>query len=130
MANVLADDLDNTVSTDDTPVLTWQFSFGPANKQTTYEIDLTEANYTKLEDALRPFINAGRTPETNSTSRTRSVRAAAAAKPSQDTKAIREWAQKNNVTFPGADGKPKKVGDKGRLHESVIAAWEAREDAS
>lgn len=129
MANVLADDLDNTVSTDDTPVLTWQFSFGPANKQTTYEIDLTEANYTKLEDALRPFINAGRAPETAPAARTRAARAAAA-KPAHDTKAIREWAQKNNKTFPGPDGKPKKVGDKGRLHESIIAAWEEAQKAS
>ena len=129
MANVLADDLDQTVSTDATPVLTWQFSFGAPNRQSTYEIDLTEANYQKLEDALRPFIDAGRAAQPSS-GRTGAVRSAAAKKSGHDTKAIREWAQQNNVTFPGPDGKAKKVGDKGRLHESVIAAWEEAQKAS
>lgn len=53
---ILADDLDDTESTEENPVLTWQFSFGPRNQQQTYSIDLTEANYAQLTEALDKFV--------------------------------------------------------------------------
>lgn len=52
---ILADDLDGTESTEDNPVLTWQFSVGPRNQQETYTIDLTEKNYEGLREALNPY---------------------------------------------------------------------------
>lgn len=123
MANVLADDLDQTVSTEQTPVLTWQFSFGAPNRQTTYEIDLTEANFAKLEDALRPFIDVARAVQ-HPTPTTRAARSSAAKSSSIEThgfdpKDVRAWAIKNKQQNDNG----KAVGERGRLSQSVYDAY-------
>ena len=83
---------------------------------TTYEIDLSEANMEKLDQALRPFISAGRRVSggrSSSVSR-RSSGAPKKTDPEQ-LKAIRQWAKDNG----------QKVSDRGRISADVVAAYEA-----
>lgn len=102
----LIDDLDQT--TIEGAGGTHTFSFDG----TAYEIDLSEANAEKLRLALEPYIQAGR----------RAGRPAAAKAPStargrvrtqDETNAIRDWARANGY----------KVSDRGRIAESVVAAY-------
>jgi hypothetical protein len=75
-----------------------------------YEIDLTEANATKLRDALAPFIKGGR-----STGTTRAPRARDGRNSSGDLAAIRSWANANGYT----------VGDRGRIPAAVRDAYDS-----
>src|SRR3954466_5207018 len=79
----------------------------------TYEIDLSEANVEKFDEALRPFISAGRKVSSGRVSR-RSARATTKTDPEQ-LKAIRKWAKENG----------EKVSDRGRISAAVVAAYEA-----
>ena len=83
---------------------------------TTYEIDLSDANVQTLDEALRPFISAGRKVSggrSGSGSR-RSSGATTKTDPEQ-LKAIRTWAKDNGH----------KVSDRGRISAEVVAAYEA-----
>jgi Lsr2 len=85
-----------------------------------YEIDLTDDNFKRLQDALAEFIAAAR-PVTSSSKakRSSSARKPASGKSrSKDdgrAKAIRAWARDNGY----------KVSTKGRIAPDVIAAYEA-----
>lgn len=70
-----------------------------------YEIDLTETNAQKLNEALAPYIAAARRIDT------RRAAAAAAAKP--DLPAIRAWAKEHGV----------KVSERGRVSKEVQDAY-------
>lgn len=78
-----------------------------------YEIDLSSANVEKLEEALRPFIAAGRSLSTGATADRSSARRSSGAK--RDLAAIRTWAGENGFT----------VSTRGRIPEHVLAAYEA-----
>lgn len=77
-----------------------------------YSIDLNEDNFTKLNQALEPFISQGRKLRASEIRKTRSGRKAA--KNSRNA-AVRTWAQNN-----GHD-----IGDRGRIPADIHAAYEA-----
>lgn len=111
MARVLVDDLDQTVHTEETPVHSWHFAFGPAGEMTTYTVDLTEKNYEKLVSALQPFIDIAGTEEVKRDAPLGVARRVSAGK--GRTKEIREWARANGH----------EVSDRGRIPESVQEAY-------
>ena len=116
MANVLADDFDQTVHTDDKPVLPWTFTYGPRNKPERYEIDLTEENYQKLVDALAPFVEVAREVEDDPKPPKGVSRARSSSRTSPDElNKIREWARANGH----------EVSDRGRISGKVMEAYEA-----
>lgn len=78
-----------------------------------YRLHLSEKSLKALNEALAPFVeNAEQDTQKN-----------APRKPTNDrarVKAIREWAQKNNIQF---NGKP--LGDRGRIPEDIVEQYEA-----
>ena len=75
-----------------------------------YEIDLTDASFTDLRAALRPYLRAarvvgGKAPVTKPRNRS--------ALPGSDAAAIRAWAR--SVGLPTTD--------RGRVHPDLRAAW-------
>jgi hypothetical protein len=104
----LVDDLDGSQSDDINTV-----TFGLDGVE--YEIDLTEANATRLRDVLGAFVAAarrtgGRVKRGTATSRP-GVRPPANR---EQTKAVREWAWKNGY----------ELAERGRIPGSVLAAYE------
>lgn len=79
-----------------------------------YEIDLGPENLAKLEAALEPFIRAGRRVSAGAPKR-QGKRAEKKPSAGRDLAAIREWAKDNGYA----------VGDRGRIPQQVIAAFEA-----
>lgn len=76
---------------------------------TNYEIDLSEANASKLRDALSPYISSARKAK-------RSRRAATQRSGGRgDTSAIREWARSQGL----------KVSDRGRIPADIMAKYDA-----
>ncbi len=78
-----------------------------------YEIDLAPENSAKLEEALAPFIKAGRRVGGASRGASASKRRPASR---SDLGAVREWAQANGY----------KVGDRGRIPADVLEAYAQR----
>ncbi|MFK0231206.1 Lsr2 family protein [Streptomyces sp. NPDC090303] len=102
---LLTDDLDG-VEADET------VTFALDGK--TYEIDLSDANATKLRDILSPYVDAGRkTGRIASSGRVRSIASKAAAGSSSDTAAIRAWAKENGF----------EVNERGRVPADIKAAY-------
>lgn len=73
-----------------------------------YEIDLNSENATKLRDALRPYVSAGRRASAKN-----GRNAATTTRPSRsgnpETPKIRAWAKEQGL----------KVSDRGRIHQDV-----------
>jgi hypothetical protein len=116
MAQVLADDLDRTVDSEETPVLPWTFSFGPTRSPERYEIDLTEENFQKLKDALAPFVDVAR-QVTSAPQAPRSIAMAGSRSGTdkEELAKIREWARANGH----------EVSDRGRISQTVRDAYAA-----
>jgi len=76
---------------------------------TTYEIDLSEKNATKMRDALAPFVGSAR--KAGGTKRRR-ARATSNRERSAD---IRSWAKERGI----------KVNERGRIPANVVAQYEA-----
>lgn len=83
--------------------------FGWNSRQ--YEIDLGDKNRQRLEDALRPFVDAARESTRDRRKRAPGPRS------SSNLAAIREWAKSN-----GYD-----VSDRGRVPAAVRDAYEAKD---
>lgn len=73
-----------------------------------YEIDLSAENAAALQEALAPFVKAGRRQGGSGTPRRRSS--------SRDLDAIRAWARENGY----------EVADRGRISADVEKAYNAR----
>lgn len=122
MANVLVDDLDNTVHNPNAgvEVLTWNFAFGPDDNMKTYCIDLTTGNYAALEKALQPFIAVASEKKRSAPQATR-TKAKTSAKPQGATKQgtpmleVRQWLRDQ-----GVEG----VSDRGALKKEWKAKWD------
>lgn len=117
---VLLDDYDGTELPDDTKPL--RVVVGNAE----YEVYLSEENSAKFEEAIKPFIENAERVEQSST-RTQATRAAASGSKAADrerNRKAREWARSTGFEYPGADGKMRTLGDRGRVPEEVIKAWE------
>ena len=85
---------------------------------TDYEIDLTDASFRELKDALKPFIKAGRTSGGAAPRATRAParrRGRAAAKAPSDAALVRAWARSKGM----------QVTERGRVAPDLRAAWEA-----
>lgn len=76
-----------------------------------YEIELSEANETKLREALNPFLEAGRKQPQNP-ARTRAS-ASRSAQSREDLKKVREWARENGYS----------VNERGRIPNSILEAY-------
>lgn len=73
-----------------------------------YEIDLSSANATKLRDAMRPYVTAGRRATAKSgRSTTATTRPSRSGNP--ETPKIRAWAKKKGL----------QVSDRGRIHQDI-----------
>jgi len=102
----LVDDLDGSPADEKV-----RFALGGSQ----YEIDLSRDNAAKLRAALKPYIDAARPPGLAS----RTVPRAATAKRASsgasalgiDPKAVRVWADENNVEVPSRGRIPKPVLD-------------------
>jgi hypothetical protein len=98
---VITDDLDGSPGAE-----TATFSFGGQN----YEIDLSPANLARLEESLRPFMDAGRR-----TTRSKPSRAARANGDRTDRAAVRAWAAEQGL----------QVSERGRISAEVMSKYEA-----
>jgi Lsr2 len=79
-----------------------------------YEIDLSSKNAAKLRQVLGPYVNAGRKVSRAAASQPRR-RGVAAVSDRAQNKAIREWAR----------SKKKKISDRGRIPEEIVAEYHA-----
>jgi len=81
------------------------------------ELDLSEGNYDMLQQALAPYLAAGRKTKTSSAGSRRSSSAPAptAAGKQQDTQAIREWAEANGH----------QINSRGRVKKEIVEAYQA-----
>lgn len=111
---VLVDDYDGAELPEDTRPVKLSVD------RTSYNLYLSDANRDKLLAALEPFVKDAET--SSSTGR----RTAGSPKANQDRmRAVREWAQANNVTYTDAQGNEKTLGDRGRIPQEVLDAYEA-----
>ena len=83
---------------------------------TSYQIDLSKNNASKLRDALAIYVANGRRSSRGPGRPTGSRRGRGARSDREQTQAIREWARKNGH----------KVGEKGRIPASVLEAYNAK----
>jgi len=80
------------------------------------ELDLSQANYDTLQEALAPYLAAGRkTRSSSASSRRSSASASTGAGKQQDTQAIREWAEANGH----------QVSSRGRVKKEIVDAYQA-----
>ncbi len=79
-----------------------------------YEIDLSAANAAKLRQALDPYVKAGTRIGRVST-RGQARRRASQPVDRAQNRAIREWARARN----------KKISDRGRIPEEIVAEYHA-----
>jgi len=111
---VLIDDHDGKELPEDTAPL--RLAVG----KTTYNLYLSDANQEKLMKALEPFITGAETVEPMRLTPSRTA-------PKSDKnklKAVREWAQATGYKFKGADGELRTLGDRGRIPDEVVKAYE------
>lgn len=101
MSVIITDDLDGSSGAE-----TATFSFGGQN----YEIDLSAANLARLEESLRPFMDAGRR-----TARSKPSRTARANGDRIDRSAVRAWAAEQGL----------QVSERGRISAEVMSKYEA-----
>ncbi|MEN2738923.1 Lsr2 family protein [Microbacterium sp. X-17] len=98
------DDLDGTPLED---VATITFSL----ERKSYEIDLSDANKVKLEEALAPFIKVARSTGIAAAGRSSAPRKTS----SRDLADVRSWAARNGH----------EVSTRGRVPASVLEAYDA-----
>ncbi|MFI9561017.1 Lsr2 family protein [Nonomuraea endophytica] len=94
---------------------TYRFGWG----NDTFEIDLADANYAKLEKALAPFINAARLVRAPAAGRGRAGRRVVLGESRKMTREqsaeIRQWAKEQGLP----------VSERGRIASTVIEKYEA-----
>ncbi|WP_412162280.1 histone-like nucleoid-structuring protein Lsr2 [Curtobacterium flaccumfaciens] len=109
---IITDDLDGKPDAS-----TRIFAFGGQ----TFEIDLTDANYDKLEGALAPFIDAARPAKGDPITRLQNNRTARKGRANAEwLKNVRAWAKEN-----GHD-----ISDRGRIPDAVQDAYRAAGEPS
>ncbi|WP_369696592.1 Lsr2 family protein [Nocardiopsis listeri] len=83
-----------------------------------YEIDLSEANETKLREALTPFLEAGR-KQRDTPARSRASTAARSIQSREEIQRIRTWAKENG--YP--------INERGRIPHSILEAYRSGRSA-
>ncbi len=115
---VLVDDYDGKELPEDTQPV--NLSLG----RTTYNLYLSEGNHGKLMEALEPFIKDA---ETTASAPASAPRVSTAKADRDHLKQVRAWAIANKVTYKGADGEERTLGDRGRIPQELIDAYEEAE---
>jgi Lsr2 len=100
---VVTDDLDGSPGAE-----TARFSFGGQG----YEIDLSPANLVRLQETLRPYLDAARRAARPGPARTARTGAAA---PGIDRAAVRAWAAAQGLQVSG----------RGRISSEVLNKYQA-----
>lgn len=118
---VLLDDFDGSPLPDDTQPV--RVSIGSR----AYNLYLSEENWAKFEAAVAPFIEGAESA--TESQRTQTLRTAATStrtsKAEKDRlKKVREWARTTGFKYRGADGQMRTLGERGRIPDEVIKAWE------
>jgi hypothetical protein len=99
---IVTDDLDGSENAE-----TVSFGFNGV----TYEVDLGKKNQARLEQALAPFIKAGRRAPGAGRRRT----ASRAGRPSVDRTAVRAWARTAGL----------KISERGRISADIMRQYDA-----
>ncbi len=102
----LVDDLDGSTA-DRTVTFGWD--------GVTFEIDLSKKNIAALDDALKPYVSAGRRVR-SAGGRPRGVGRRSGGAKRAGTPDIRDWARANGNV----------ISDRGRIPVAVVEAYEAR----
>lgn len=113
---VLVDDLDGTELPEDTAPIT--LSLG----RSTYNLYLSDKNHGKLMDALTPFIENAEA--VNTSARIGRSAAAQGLANKDKLKKVREWAQSTGYKYKNAKGEEVTLGDRGRIPQEVIDAYD------
>lgn len=100
----ITDDLDGTPLGDDALYAGTEFSLNGQR----FRIDLSEANYERLHQALQPFISVSEKVKTSPAPNKTSLGPAGS-----PTAAVRDWARQNGYT----------VSDRGRIPHAVLDAF-------
>jgi hypothetical protein len=117
---VLVDDLDGTELPEDTAPIT--LSLG----RTTYALYLTDKNHEKLLKAVTPFIeNAEKVSGTGGSGGGARATRSVGSGDKEKMKAVRAWAQSTGYKFKAADGSERTLGDRGRIPQEVVDAYDA-----
>ena len=85
-----------------------------------YNIYLSSSNHAKLVAAIEPFTKDAERVE--SPRRMANMRGLTSTNKS-DARNVRKWAQETGFKYPGPDGKPKRLGSKGRIPPAVLDGW-------
>lgn len=80
-----------------------------------YEIDLSAKNAAKLRQALEPYVAVGSKVSSRTAARGQARRRVSQPIDRAQNKAIREWAK----------SKKKKISDRGRIPEDIVAEYHA-----
>lgn len=119
---VLIDDFDGKELPEDTSPISLTLG------RTTYSLYLGEKNYGKLLEALEPFIKDAETVDGRSSGTARSASKPSASSTSAADKEynrkVRAWAQSTGFKYTDASGEEKTLGDRGRIPEEVVTAYE------
>lgn len=111
---VLVDDLDGSELPEDTAPV--RLSLG----RTTYDLYLSEKNHGKLMEAVGPFIENAETSSTPTAPKS----PAKSGTDKERLAKIRVWAQSSGFTYKNAAGEEVTLGDRGRIPDSVVKAYE------
>ena len=74
-----------------------------------YEIDLSSENATKLREALRPYVSAGRRASSAKNPRSSGTTTRPSRSGNPETPKIRAWAKEQGL----------QVSDRGRIHQDI-----------
>lgn len=116
---VLVDDFDGKELPEDTQPVA--LSLG----RTTYNLYLSEDNHGKLLETLEPFIKDAETASTSSRSTGSSRSTSSANSDKEKLKKVREWAIASKYEYTNAAGETKQLGDRGRIPQEVVDAYDA-----
>lgn len=112
---VITDDLDGKELPEDTKPVA--LSMG----RTTYNLYLSDDNHGKLLAALEPFISGAETASAGAAS----SRSTAPSADKEKLRKVREWAQATKYTYTNAKGDKVTLGDRGRIPQEVVDAYDA-----
>lgn len=112
--NVLTDDYDGKELPEGTAPI--RLSLG----RTMYALYLSEDNHGKLLEALEPFITDAEKVHAGSVTASPGT---SAAEKERNAK-VRHWAIDTKFKYTNAKGEQTTLGDRGRIPEVVVKAWE------
>jgi hypothetical protein len=111
---VLVDDHDGKELPDDTKPLRLSVAGW------TYDLYLSEKNADALMKAISPF-----TENAELVKETRATPSRAGSSDKEKLKKVREWAQATGYTYKNAKGEEVTLGDRGRIPQEVLDAYDA-----